>query len=116
MSESPLPRQKVLWIKPEYLQEILAGRKTIEVRVGYTNIRRLQAGDILLLNQEHPYRIRRINIYPDFDALVAQEPADRIAPGLSPQELLAALRAFYPPDKEALGAVAIELEPISHAG
>lgn len=113
MSEPAAPRQKVLWIKPEYLEEILAGRKTIEVRVGYANIRRLQAGDILLLNQEHPYRIRRIAVYPNFDDLLAQEPADRIAPGLSPQELLAALRALYPPEKEALGAVAIELEPAS---
>ena len=113
MKEPSEPRQKVLWIKPEYLQEILEGRKTIEVRVGYSNIRRLQAGDILLLNQEHPYRIRRICIYPDFEHLLAQEPADRIAPGLSAQELLSALRALYPPEKEALGAVAIELEPAS---
>lgn len=116
MSEPPAPRQKTLWIKPEYLQAILDGRKTIEVRVGYTNIRRLQAGDILLLNQQYPYRIRRIRLYPDFEALVAQEPADHIAPGLSPQELIAALRALYPPEKEALGAVAIELEPAPPSG
>lgn len=113
MNEPSEPRRKVLWIKPEYLQEILEGRKTIEVRVGYSNIRRLRAGDILLLNQEHPYRIRRITMYPDFEALLAQEPAERIAPGLSPQELLAALRTLYSPEKEALGAVAIELEPAS---
>ena len=31
-------RTKTLWIKDEYLQLILAGRKTIEVRVGYSNI------------------------------------------------------------------------------
>ena len=32
-----------------------------------------------------------------------------IAPLLSPQELLDGLRAIYPPEKEALGAVAPEL-------
>lgn len=111
MSESSAPRQKTLWVKTEYLQAILDGRKTIEVRVGYANIRRLQAGDILLLNQQYPYRIRRIHLYPDFETLIAQEPAERIAPGLSSEELIAALRALYSPEKEALGAVAIELEP-----
>jgi ASC-1-like (ASCH) protein len=28
---------KVLWMTPEYLARILAGRKTIEVRVGYSS-------------------------------------------------------------------------------
>lgn len=42
-------RTKTLWIKDGYLQFILAGRKTVEVRVGYSNIARLQAGDRLML-------------------------------------------------------------------
>jgi ASC-1-like (ASCH) protein len=28
-------RIKTLWIKDEYLEQILEGRKTVEVRVGY---------------------------------------------------------------------------------
>jgi ASC-1-like (ASCH) protein len=47
-------RTKTLWIKDEYLQLILAGRKTIEVRVGYSNIVRLQVGDRVSLNEQHP--------------------------------------------------------------
>lgn len=38
-------RTKTLWIKAEYLQHILTGRKTVEVRVGYRNITCLQVGD-----------------------------------------------------------------------
>ena len=43
-------RTKTLWIKEEYLGAILAGRKTVEVRVAYPNIARLQLDDRLLLN------------------------------------------------------------------
>jgi len=53
-------RAKTLWIKDEYLQLILDGRKTVEVRVGYSNITRLQGGDRLMLNGQHAYVIRRI--------------------------------------------------------
>jgi ASC-1-like (ASCH) protein len=55
-------RTKTLWIKDEYLQMILAGRKTIEVRVG-----RLQAGDRLLLNGRHAYLIGRIGRYANLN-------------------------------------------------
>lgn len=106
MSERP----KVLWIKEAYLAQILAGHTTVEVRVGYPNILRLRPGSPLRLNDAHPARVRRVAVYPDFATLVRAEGAACIAPGLSADELLAALRALYPPDKEALGAVALEIE------
>lgn len=102
-------RPKTLWIKEAHLAQILAGQKTIEVRVGYPNILRLHPGSPLRLNDAHPARVRRIAVYPDFAALVQAEDAARIAPGMTRDELLAALRALYPPEKEALGAVALEI-------
>ena len=104
-------RTKELWIKDDYLQMILAGRKTIEVRVGYSNIIRLQAGDRLLLNGQHPYIIRRIGRYASFEELLRCEDPASIAPGMTAAELLNALRAIYPADKEALGVVALEIQP-----
>jgi ASC-1-like (ASCH) protein len=107
-----MPRIKTLWIKDEYLQQILKGRKTVEVRVAYSNIARLQAGDILLLNDRHRYVIADVRSYPDFEALVAAEEPAAIAPDLTGREaLLAACRAIYPPQKEALGVVALEILP-----
>lgn len=103
-------RSKTLWIKDAYLAQILAGHKTIEVRVGYPNILRLRVGSPLRLNDAHPARVRRIAVYPDFAALVQAEDIARIAPGMTADELLAALHALYPPDKEALGAIALEIE------
>jgi ASC-1-like (ASCH) protein len=106
-----MPQEKVLWVREPYLSQILAGRKTVEVRVAYANIARLQAGDVLLLNDEHRVRIRRIGRYADFAQLLQHENPAAIAPDLPAAGLLAAMRAIYPPEKEALGAVALELEP-----
>jgi len=103
-------RTKTLWIKEEYLAEILAGRKTVEVRVAYANIARLTAGDCLLLNGAHPYVIRRIGRYADFQELLAHEDAAAIAPDLPKADLLVALREIYPAEKEALGVIALEME------
>ena len=109
-------RTKTLWIRDEYLGEILTGRKDIEVRVGYSNITRLQVGDILKLNDRYSYVIARIGRYDSHEALLEAEEPRRIAPGMSRKELLAALRDIYPPEKEALGIVALEIKPAGEAG
>ena len=107
-----MPRVKTLWIKDEYLQQILTGRKRVEVRVAYTNIARLEPGDLVLLNDQYRYVTTDVRKYPDFEALVSAEDPTTIAPDLPDREaLLAACRAIYPPDKEALGAVALEIAP-----
>lgn len=46
-----------------------------------------------------------------FEALLAHEDATAIAPDVPSEQLLDKLRAIYPPEKEALGAVALEIEP-----
>lgn len=102
---------KTLWVRDEYLQEILTGRKDIEVRVGYSNIVRLQVGDVLRLNDRYPYVITRIGQYGSHEALLEHEEPQRIAPSLSHEELLTALRDIYPPEKEALGIMALEISP-----
>ena len=102
---------KTLWIKDEYLQQILAGRKTIEVRVGYSNIRKLKVGDILLLNDDYRFIIRRIGSYASFEELLRNEDLMHIAPDLDPEQLLPEMQNLYPPEKEALGVFALEVAP-----
>ena len=104
-------RTKTLWIKDEYLRLILTGLKTVEVRVGYSNIKRLRVGDRLLLNDQHPFVIRRIGRYASFEELLAHEDAASIVPDVPPGQLLERLRDIYPPEKKALGVVALEIEP-----
>ena len=110
-----MSRTKTLWVREPYIFRILAGHKTVEVRVGYDNIRRLQPGDILNLNDEHTVTIRRVGRYANFEELLAREDPAAIAPGLAGDStaLLEALRQIYPPDKEALGAIALELDVAS---
>ena len=105
-------RTKTLWIKDECLDQILSGEKDVEVRVGYRNISRLREGDVLLLNDEHPYEVSRVARYNSHEALLEREDTTRIAPGMSRGELLVALRRIYPPEKEALGVIALEIAPV----
>lgn len=114
--QTPVEPTKTLWIRPEYLRLILSRRKTVEVRVGYPNIVRLRPGDLLLLNDCHAFRIARISAYKDFGALLQAEDASAIAPDLSPEQLLQALRSIYSPEKEALGVYAIHLSSPAHDG
>jgi ASC-1-like (ASCH) protein len=104
-------RTKTLWIKEPYLEEILTGRKKIEVRVGYSNITRLKPGDRLMLNDRYPYRLLAITNYPSFEAVLESEDPAEIAPDLSREELLSTLHELYPPEKEALGVIALQIEP-----
>jgi ASC-1-like (ASCH) protein len=103
---------KTLWIREEYLDWILQGKKSVEVRVGYSNIARLEVGDVLLLNAQSPYEIRRIGRYASFEELLAHEDPLTIAPDFEPDELLAALHTLYPAEKEALGVIALEICPL----
>jgi HAD superfamily hydrolase (TIGR01549 family) len=108
---------KTLWVREPYLDLILAGRKTIEVRVGYENIRHLQPGDQLKLNERHVVTIKRVGRYRNFEEMLAHEDLEAIAPGPlgqddpggdpSSEELLLSLRRIYPPEKEALGVIAL---------
>jgi len=102
---------KTLWIKEAYLRQILDGRKTIEVRVAYSNITGLQTGDRLLLNEKHLYAIRRVGRYANFDEMLETEDPIAIAPDTNPDQLLDRIRAIYPPEKERLGTIALEIEP-----
>ena len=50
-------RSKTLWVKEQYLKQIVSGKKTVEVRVAYTNLSGLVPGDVLRLNDQFTYRI-----------------------------------------------------------
>ncbi len=106
MNNSP----KTLWIKRQFLEKILAGRKTVEVRVGYRNIQELKLGERLLLNEEYEVKIKDVRRYSTFSEMLEYEEAEKIVPGMPKGEILRILRSLYPPFKEKLGVFAIELE------
>lgn len=102
---------KALFIKKKFLDLILAGKKSVEVRVCYPSFERLKPGETLLLNRQYPFRIKRISKYKNFPELLKKESPDKIYHSKTKEELLGELRRLYPSEKEKLGTLAIEIEP-----
>ncbi|MEV5984916.1 ASCH domain-containing protein [Streptomyces sp. NPDC052051] len=92
---------------------IATGTKTIEIRVGYPKIRRMAAGDGLrFVSGEDSLHtcITEIREYSSFEEMLNAEDNTAIGePGLGREELLAACRDIYPPEKEALGVFALHV-------
>jgi len=103
-----------LRIKKPYFDDIMSGRKTLEVRVGYNSIKRLKAGELLQLETGHTsgaVRIKSIRIYRSFADMLSSEVWQQIVPqAKSEEEALRLLRKIYPDHKERLGVHVIEVE------
>lgn len=105
---------RMMRVKNRYFQEIMNERKTLEVRVAYASLKGIAVGErIRLMTQsaEGAVRVRAVRTYLTFEAMLAVEPYDRIVPGTgSATEVLDILRDIYPPEKERLGVLVLELE------
>ncbi len=103
-----------LRIKRPYYDAIMSGHKTLEVRVGYDNIKRLKAGELLQLETGQTsavVRIKAVRVYKDFADMVATEPWQEIVPQVtSESEALVLLRNIYPVHKERLGVYVLQVE------
>lgn len=55
-----------MFFKQKYLQYILEGKKPLEGRVGYDNIKKFKVGDYVYLNGEYKAQITDIKRYPTF--------------------------------------------------
>ncbi len=102
-------------IRGEYLKLITDGVKTVEVRVGYPRMRTIRPGQELTFvsgDQRVPTTVRRVTEYPSFEEMLDREDARSIGGDLgeSREALLAVIRDIYPPAKERLGVLAIEVE------
>lgn len=109
------PGRHEMNIRLPYLELIADGIKTVEVRVGYPRMRKIHAGDDLTFtsgDRRVPTRVKRVTEYPSFDAMLDHEDACSIGgePGESRDRLLAVIKDIYPPEKERLGVLAIEIE------
>ncbi|MFJ7419942.1 ASCH domain-containing protein [Streptomyces uncialis] len=113
MDDATRPRTHQLTIRKPYFDLVMDGTKTVEVRVGYPKIRRMRVGDTLRMisgDDSLTTRIARIHVYDSISALLEAEAPTAIGGGtVSRGELDDAIRAIYPPDKEALGVFALHL-------
>ncbi|QQR77131.1 MAG: GNAT family N-acetyltransferase [Candidatus Moraniibacteriota bacterium] len=104
---------RTIRIKRKFFDLIKSGRKTLEVRVGYPTISRIQVGEQINLvthTESLVVRVNAIRQYASFDAMIAKEPFKNIAPDASSrEELLVLLKNIYPANKEKLGVIVLEL-------
>ncbi|WP_206061186.1 ASCH domain-containing protein [Nonomuraea basaltis] len=94
---------------------VAAGRKTIEVRVPYPNLRKLKAGDHIRFvwgRDDALTRVKRVARYTSFEEMLDAEGATNVNPDSPREQQLANIRRIYGTEKEALGVLAIEIELI----
>lgn len=115
MSDTTTTRRHALNLYRRYFDLVAAGLKTIEVRVRYPHLADMAAGDTIRFrikgtDETCDVLVKRVTLYPDFEALLDGEGPARVNPAASREEQLANIRAIYPAEKEKLGALAIEIE------
>lgn len=102
-------------VKDQFLRHIEAGRKDLEVRVAYPAIKTIKLNELIdFTSRTRNVLARVIDIrnYPSFEGMLKVESPDRIVPGESNQSLLRILREIYPPAKERLGVIVIQISPV----
>lgn len=108
-------KARALRIYRKYYQLIESGEKTIEVRVGYSSMKNIIAGQLLKFvcqDDECLTKVKRVKEYKSFNDLFKNENPAQINPHLSVEEQLVEIRKIFPPDKERLGVLAIEVQKV----
>jgi ASC-1-like (ASCH) protein len=107
-------RVRELNLYRQYFDLVAAGTKTIEVRVKYPHLADLAAGETIRFrikgtDETCEVKVVRVTEYADFEALLHGEGPANVNPTATHDQQLANIRAIYPSEKEALGALAIEI-------
>ncbi|MFD4790119.1 ASCH domain-containing protein [Streptomyces sp. NPDC058459] len=115
MTETAAARFRELNLYRRYFDLVAAGRKTIEVRVKYPHLEDLAAGGVIRFrikgtDETCDVLVRRVTEYRSFEDLLDGEGPANVDPASARERQLARIREIYPAEKEALGALAIEIE------
>ncbi|MGA5354070.1 ASCH domain-containing protein [Streptomyces thermodiastaticus] len=115
MTETAAARVHELNLYRRYFDLVAAGQKTIEVRVKYPHLEDLAAGDVIRFrikgtDETCDVLVKRVTEYKTFEELLDGEGPANVNPVSSREQQLANIHEIYPAEKEALGALAIEIE------
>ncbi len=100
-------------IYKRYFDLIATGRKTTEVRVNDSSRRKIKPGSLIRFNCQGDSvltRVTKVTRYASFEEMFDHEPVASVNPTATRDEQLANIRQIYPPEREALGVVAIGIE------
>ena len=101
-----------------YFDLVALGRKTIEIRVDDARRRTIRAGSLIRFRcqgDEVLTRVTRVARYAGFEEMLDHESLASVNPLATREEQLADLRRIYPPEREALGVVAIGIDRVGPA-
>lgn len=111
-----MPKNYNWRIKREYYNLINKGIKTLEVRVGYPDIKRVRKGDTITFYDYSniKFEVIRVTRYDDFPDMLDNEDSSKAIPGVNKYKALGMYQNIYPEDKEALGVYVFELRKQSN--
>ena len=98
-------------IKRKYYDLINKGIKTLEVRVGYFDIRRVRQGDTITFSDysKTKFEVIRVTRYENFPEMLDNEDSTKAIPGVTKYKALEMYQEIYPEEKEKLGVYVFEL-------
>ncbi|MBC7094982.1 ASCH domain-containing protein [Thermococcus sp.] len=99
-----------LYVREEYLEMIESGKKNIEVRVAYPQLRNIKPKDKILFNNTIPAEVLTVKQYETFRQVLREEPIERIFPDKpSFEQAVKRFHNMYPKWKEnRYGVLAIK--------
>ena len=106
-------RAHEMGIYKRYFDLIATGRKTTEIRVNDSSRQKIKAGSLIRFHCQGNQvltRVTRIARYDTFDEMFDHEDATSVNPLATREEQLANVRQIYPPEREALGVIAIGIQ------
>ena len=107
------PRAHEMGIYKRYFDLIASGHKTTEIRVNDSSRKKIKAGSLIRFRcreEEVLTRVTRVARYADFEEMFAHEDLGSVNPLATKEEQLANVRQIYPPEREALGVLALGIE------
>ncbi|MFL6140346.1 MAG: ASCH domain-containing protein [Labedaea sp.] len=109
----PVVRAHEMGIYKRYFDLITTGRKTTEIRVNDSSRRKIKEGSLIRFRCQGDQvltRVTRVARYDTFDEMFDHEEVASVNPLATRDEQLANVRQIYPPEREALGVVALGIE------
>ncbi|MGH3796710.1 MAG: ASCH domain-containing protein [Pseudonocardiaceae bacterium] len=109
----PALRAHEMGIYKRYFDLIATGRKTTEIRVNDSSRKKIKQGSLIRFRCQGDQvltRVTRIVRYTSFDEMFDHESVTSVNPLATRDEQLANIRQIYPPEREALGVLAIGIE------
>ncbi len=103
-------------IKRDYYNLINQGLKTLEVRVGYPDIKKVRKGDTITFKDYSniKFEVIRVTRYEDFPDMLDTEDSSKAIPNVTKYKALDMYQEIYPEEKEALGVYVFELRKITN--